>query len=92
SMQGLNADSIEDGFEAFMEIERQKEVSRLCQDELLDSKALKSLIDNFLYEERKPRNQEIIEVLQTKPKILDRKSIVDRVFDKIQNLVDKFYK
>jgi type I restriction enzyme R subunit len=92
SMQGLNADSIEDGFEAFMEIERQKEVSKLCKDEKLDSDALKTLIDNFLYEERKPRNQEIIEVLQTKPKILDRKSIVDRVFDKIQSLVDKFYK
>ena len=92
SMQGLNADSIEDGFEVFMEIERQKEVSKLCKDEKLDSDALKTLIDNFLYEERKPRNQEIIEVLQTKPKILDRKSIVDRVFDKIQSLVDKFYK
>ena len=92
SMQGLNADSIEDGFEAFMEIERQKEVSKLCQDESLDSKALKKLIDNFLYEERKPRNQDIIDVLQSRPKLLERKSIVERVFDKIQLLVDKFYK
>ena len=91
-MQGLNADTIEDGFEAFMDIERQKEVSKLCQDESLDSKALKNLIDNFLYEERKPRNQEIVEVLQIKPKILERKSIVDRIFDKIQIIVVRFFR
>lgn len=91
-MQGLNADTIEDGFETFMEVEKQKEVSKLVEDEKLKADALKNLIDNYLYEERKPRSQEIIDILQTKPKILERKSIVNRVFGKVQDLVERFYR
>ncbi len=92
SMQGLRPDAIDDAFDEFMKQERQKEVSQLCNDEKLDSDALKALIDNFLYEERNPRNQEIIDILQTKPKLLERKSVVERVFNKIQVMVEKFYK
>ena len=92
SMQGLRPDAIDDAFDEFMKQERQKEVSQLCNDEKLDSDALKALIDNFLYEERKPLNQEIIDILQTKPKLLERKSVVERVFNKIQVMVEKFYK
>ena len=92
AMQGLSPDAIEDAYDEFMEQERQKEVSQLIEDEKLKADALTNLIDNYLYEERKPRNQEIVDVLETKPKLMERKPIIERVFDKIQTIVDKFYK
>ena len=92
AMQGLNPDAIEDAYDDFMEQERQKELSQLVEDEKLKPDALTNLIDSYLYEERKPRNQEIIDVLQTKPKLLERKPIIEKVFNKVQALVDKFYR
>ncbi|MED7818424.1 MULTISPECIES: type I restriction endonuclease subunit R [unclassified Francisella] len=92
AMQGLSPDAIEDAYDEFMEQERQKEVSQLVEDEKLKADALTNLIDNYLYEERKPRNQEIVDVLETKPTLKERKTVVERVFGKVQDLVERFYK
>ncbi|AJI52681.1 type I restriction endonuclease subunit R [Francisella philomiragia] len=92
AMQGLSPDAIEDAYDEFMEQERQKEVSQLVEEEKLKADALTNLIDNYLYEERKPRNQEIVDVLETKPTLKERKTVVERVFGKVQDLVERFYK
>jgi type I restriction enzyme R subunit len=92
AMQGLSPEAIEGAYDEFMEQERQKEVSQLVEDEKLDETALKDLIDNYLYEERKPRNQEIVDILETKPTLKQRKCVVERVFGKVQDLVERFYK
>ncbi|MFC4892246.1 type I restriction endonuclease subunit R [Pseudofrancisella aestuarii] len=92
AMQGLSPEAIEDAYDEFMEQERQKEVSQLVADEKLKTDALKNLIDNYLYEERKPRNQEVVDILEIKPTLKERKSVVERVFGKVQDLVERFYK
>jgi type I restriction enzyme R subunit len=37
-----------------------------------------------------PRDQEIVDALDFKPKILERKSILERVADKIQEFINTF--
>ena len=44
----------------------------------------------YVFANRLPRDQEIVEALSFKPKILERKTILDRVADKIQIFINTF--
>jgi type I restriction enzyme R subunit len=87
----IDVDNIEEEFDRFWEDERIKEFDTICQEENLIKDEAKNLIDTYLYDERKPLNDDIVKTLQVKPKLLERKAIVSRVLDKIMSFVDKFY-
>ncbi len=44
---------------------------------------LEKLLNDYTFANRLPREQEIVSALNFKPKILQRKSIIERVADKI---------
>ena len=53
--------------------------------------ALRELLELYLFEQRLPREQEIVEALTFQPKILERQSIIKRVSDKVKAFIDTFY-
>ncbi|MCG3704338.1 type I restriction endonuclease subunit R [Aliarcobacter butzleri] len=86
-----NNDDIEQEFEKFWDIEKEKAFNELCIEENLDNIELKKVIDTYLYDERIPLANDVAKTLKEKPKFLERKKIIPRVLDKIVGFVEKFY-
>jgi len=56
----------------------------------LKPERLQEIIGDYIYTERKPIRDEIIDALEVKPKILEKKKIVDRVIERIMKFVETF--
>jgi type I restriction enzyme R subunit len=84
-------DTIEDEFEKFWERERVNAFTQLCDEENLIHDETKKIVDTYLYDQRQPLKDDIAKTLKTKPKLLERKTIVPRVLDKIMGFIEKFY-
>ena len=64
--------------------------SALCRTEGLALERLQQIINDVHFTGREPLSKAIVESLNEKPKILERKGIVQRVADKIIALVRTF--
>lgn len=85
-----DVDNIPSEFENYWTVEQQKSFEDICTREQLDSEKLNTIIKNFIFTERLPLPDEIINTLYIKPKLLERKKIVKRVMDKIVGFVETF--
>jgi type I restriction enzyme R subunit len=86
-----DTDEIPQEFEKFWNAEQLKAFNQLVKEEKLSSERTQSLIENYLYAEREPLRDEILELLEgEQPTILERKKIGDRILKKILNFVDTF--
>lgn len=83
-------DDIGDAFEAFLDEEKGKALTQLCEEEKLAPEKLNAIISDYLFTERPPLPDDIVDMLEVKPKILERKTIVERVTDKIKKFVETF--
>ncbi|MDQ7090452.1 MAG: type I restriction endonuclease subunit R [Methylococcales bacterium] len=83
-------ENIEEIFETFWGEEKQKAFEVLCEQENLNPEKLQEVIGNYLYTTRKPLRDDIVAILNNKPKLLERKKIIKRVTDKIIAFVDIF--
>lgn len=87
----ITDDSIEQDFEAFMDIEKQKAFDSFVNDEKLDATKLKELVEDFLFSQRTPTRQEVIKTLEQQPSVLQRKSIGETLLLKFQGFIDTFF-
>lgn len=86
-----DTDDIPQEFEKFWNAEQQKAFNQLVKDEKLSTEKTQSLIEDYLYAEREPLRDEILELLEgDKPTVLERKKTGDRILKKILNFVDTF--
>lgn len=86
-----DTDDIPQEFEKFWNAEQQKAFNQLVNEEKLSAEKTQSLIENYLYAEREPLRDEILELLDDEqPTLLERKKISDRILKKILNFVDTF--
>lgn len=85
-----DTDDIGDAFEAFLDEEKQKALAQLCTEEKLSPEKLNEVIGDYLFTERTPLPDEIVSMLELKPKILERKSVVERITSKIIDFVKTF--
>lgn len=85
-----DSDLIGDEFELFWNRKQKEAFDELCRDERLPPEKVTEIIGEYLFTERKPLPDTIINLLETKPKLLERKPIVERITNKILNFVDVF--
>lgn len=90
NLMHLEIDKIEEGFENFWETERNHAFERMCQEEKLKESIVQRVVNTYLYDQRTPLKEDIVQTLQVKPKLLERKKVVPRVTMKILNYVEKF--
>lgn len=77
-------------FEAYVEQEKGKALAALCSEERLDSIKLTGLLDNYLFTDVMPREDEVAETLTWTPKILERKNVRARVYDRVRDVIETF--
>jgi type I restriction enzyme R subunit len=84
------SDDVEKAFTKFWESERADSLKRIAKEENIDEEKLNELIGEYLYTQRLPHGQDIVDLLPQTPKILERQGIVDRIKEAIVNIVDIF--
>jgi type I restriction enzyme R subunit len=82
--------SIEDAFAAFWTEEREAEIAEICKAEGLDAEAFRKMISEYHFTSKTPLSDTVIEALQTKPRILERKTVVERVVERLRDLIQTF--
>ena len=86
-----DTDTIDDEFDKFLEEQKIGELERLCEEESLDKKEVKGVVETYLYDQRKPLNDDISNTLTNSYPLLERRKVVARVLEKIMGHIEKFY-
>ncbi|MCA7371198.1 hypothetical protein LE134_01995 [Escherichia coli] len=77
-------------FETYVEREKRKAVATLCAEENLDESKVATLLDNYLFTDITPREDEVARAFTWTPKILERKTVLKRIYDKVCGVIEKF--
>lgn len=84
-------DDIAEAFDKFWNEEQQNAFNKLVKEENLSPDKTQTLIEDYLYAEREPLRDEILELLEgEKPSVLERKKTGDRILSKILGFVETF--
>lgn len=78
-------------FDKFWNEEQQNAFSRLVSDENLSPNRTERLIEDYLFAEREPLRDEILELIEgEKPSLLQRKKLGDRILRRIMDFTETF--
>lgn len=83
-------DEVAGKFEQFWTNEKTAAFEKMCKDEGIMTEKLQSLIDDCLYNGRKPRGDDIVATLAEQPSILKRKPLVERISSKLNKFLETF--
>lgn len=78
-------------FNQFWDVERDKALYVICEQEGVDAAGLKQLIGDYIYTQRDPLLKKVENILHKKPKVLERKKVIDRIIKRIKDFVATFY-
>ena len=84
------SDDVEKAFSEFWASERSESLKNIAEAENISIEKFEKLIGEYLYTQKLPNGQEIVDLLPNVPMIKKRQGIIDRVKDAIENLVDIF--
>jgi type I restriction enzyme R subunit len=84
------ADNVLSEFGDYWDKHKQAAFENLCADEKIQPEQLQKLLQTYEFASRLPRPQEIKDALSYQPKVLERKTILGRVAEKIENFITTF--
>ena len=84
-------EDVSEAFEDFWAVEQEKAFNQLLKDENLIAYKTGKIIEDYLFAEREPLRDEVLELIEgDKPTVLERKKVGDRILSKILDFVDTF--
>jgi type I restriction enzyme, R subunit len=84
-------DEVAPAFDTYWSAAQQQAFNTLVEEEQLFADKTEKLIEDYLFSERIPLRDEILELIDgTKPSVLQRKIIGERILKKIMNFVETF--
>ena len=84
------ADDVEKSFTEFWNSERSTVLKEISKSEDIPLEKIEDLIGEYLYTQKLPKGQDIVDLLPEAPKILERQNIIDRIKKALENVVDTF--
>ncbi len=86
-----DTDDIPEAFEVYWNEEQKKAFKKLTADENLSEEKTQKLIENYLYAEREPLRDEVLDLIEgEKPSVLKRKKLGDKILKQIVEFVETF--
>ena len=79
-----------ESFESYWNKEKELAIRELGETEGLEFSGLRKVIDNYLFTEKSPLRDEIIDIMEMPPKLKERSTITERIIDKIKAFVETF--
>ena len=83
-------EDITDLYQNFVEVEKRKEFKELVQTENLDENKFEETLETYLFSGRFPTNTELVNTLQDKPSFRERRTIGERLTERVTNFVDRY--
>ncbi|MBU0569928.1 hypothetical protein KKB40_04065, partial [Patescibacteria group bacterium] len=65
-------------------------LKKTAEAEAIPLEKFERIIGEYLYTQKMPRGQDIVELLPQPPKIMNRQGIIDRIKKAIENIIDIF--
>ena len=87
----LDDSNIEEGYNEFMAVKKEKAFSNFANEEKLNAERLKYLVEDYLFTQKTPKKEEIIAVMEQQPSILQRAKIGDTILGKFMDFIDTFF-
>ena len=87
STTGTNISSV---FSEYWAKEKQKAAKVICSNEGLHDQAFEKMVSDYIYSDKLPLQDTVVSSLKEKPKILERKTIVDRITNELYKFVKTF--
>lgn len=85
------SDDVEKAFGEFWASERSENLKNIAKNENIPVEKFENLIGEFLYSQKLPNGQEIVDLmLPAVPRLRERQGIIDRIKDAIENMVELF--
>lgn len=84
------SDDVEKAFSDFWASERSDSLKSIAQSENIPVEKFEHLIGEYLYTQKLPNGQDIVDLLPEVPRIKERQGIIDRIKGAIENIVDMF--
>lgn len=85
-----NPDNVPEQFQQFWSKQRMVALEAMSKEEDIPLTALQMIVGRYVYSGKPPLRDELLGTLATPPTILQRKSIYERLLEKIQRFVEKF--
>lgn len=85
-----DVDDIPDEFQKYWQDQKVLALGKLCEDEHLDQKQFKALIEAYIFSEQEPLREEIFKCLDGRPSVLKARSIGERILAKMKQFIDVF--
>lgn len=83
-------DNIADEFETFWNNESILALDKLSSEENLNAEKLQDVIGNYMFTEKKPLRDDIIAMMNERPNLKERKTVAERVTEKVLGFVETF--
>lgn len=83
-------DLVADEFENYWTIEKKKAVQLLSKEENVDYQKLVDLISNYLFTQKAPLRDDIINLMEVRPSLKERAKVAERITVKIIDFVEIF--
>lgn len=77
-------------FDAFIAKKRKIAFNEICEEEKLIPEKVKTLISDMAYTQKTPLREQVIDLLEQKPSIKERKTIIERLMQKIKDFTQIF--
>lgn len=88
----IQEENIEEEYSAYMNEQKQKAFDKFTQDEKVNPEKLRKLTENYLFTQRTPKKEEVIQILDEQPSILQRATVGDTILSKFLNFIDTFFR
>lgn len=85
-----DADLVPDEFEKYLEEQRVLALKEICEEENLDQKQFKNLMETYIFTGKEPLKEDIFTCLENRPSILQARQIGNRIVERMKEYVDVF--
>lgn len=87
----INGQSVQVAFAQFWDAEKEQAYQHFCEQEKLKPEVMKQVLDNYEFNKRLPRKEEMKELPNYKIKLFERDSVLSNLLVKTRQLIEKFY-
>lgn len=87
----VNGQSVQTAFAQFWDIQKQQAYQHFCEQENLKPEVMKQVLDNYEFNQRLPRKEEMKELPNFKVKLFERDNVLTSLMVKTRQLIEKFY-
>lgn len=82
--------NLKEVFSGFWSEEKHEAIRKLCAAEGMEQEAVLQMLDTYQFTGKEPLRETVFAALDTKPKLLERKNVFERIVDKLLSIVSTF--